>query len=89
MPVLTCPGERWVARVCGSILNALKMNDLITKDMAEYEEKAVFLATHPEELKKIKEKLAQSKKEGNFFNSKAYAEKFAQICLDLVDSYKQ
>ena len=89
VPVLTCPGQRWVSRVCGSILNAMEMPELITQNEAEYEEKAVFYATHPTQYNQVKEKLAKNIKTTDFFNSKKYAEKFGQICMDLVKNYQK
>ena len=89
LPVITCPGNTWPSRVCGSILTTLEMPELIAKDLKEYEEKIIFYATHPKEFKELKEKLAKKKKTSAFFDSVAYARHFEQVCLDMIEIYKK
>jgi predicted O-linked N-acetylglucosamine transferase (SPINDLY family) len=60
LPVLTCPGDTFAARVTASLLRAAELPELIVPNWEEYERFAVHLATHPEDLKRIREKwLAQ------------------------------
>lgn len=87
VPIITCPGNTWASRVAGSILTCLNMPELITQTTEEYEEKILFYATHPEELKKLKEKLIEKKKTADFFNPKVYAKNFEKLCLNLILSY--
>jgi protein O-GlcNAc transferase len=47
LPVLTCRGTSFASRVASSLLAAQGLNDLITKDLDEYERKALELATNP------------------------------------------
>ena len=56
-PVLTCMGDSSSSRFGGSILTALGLPELVTTTAGDYEELAVHLAAHPEELKALKEKL--------------------------------
>lgn len=44
LPVLTCPGETFAARVAASLLTAIGLPELITSDLVEYEQLAVRLA---------------------------------------------
>ncbi len=57
LPVLTCMGQSFASRVAASLLNAVNVPELITTTQEEYEALAIELATHPEKLKGIKEKL--------------------------------
>ncbi|MDY6407537.1 MAG: tetratricopeptide repeat protein [Pseudomonadota bacterium] len=88
-PLITCPGQTFASRVCGSILNTLDMPELIAKDVQEYEEKILFYASHPNEWAKIKEKLADKKKTSPFFDSDLYARHFEKVCMDMIDTYKK
>jgi predicted O-linked N-acetylglucosamine transferase (SPINDLY family) len=56
-PVLTYMGNSASSRFGGSILTSLGLPELVMTKAGEYEELAVHLATHPEELKTLKEKL--------------------------------
>ncbi|MBT8609168.1 tetratricopeptide repeat protein [Polynucleobacter paneuropaeus] len=57
LPVLTLIGQSFAARVAASLLNAIDLSELITHTQAEYESLAIELATHPERLAQIKQKL--------------------------------
>ena len=57
LPVLTCIGEAFAGRVAASLLTAVGLPEMITRNLSEYEARALWLAAHPEELAKIKAKL--------------------------------
>ncbi|MFA6904474.1 MAG: tetratricopeptide repeat protein [Gallionellaceae bacterium] len=54
LPVLTCAGETMASRVCASLLSAVGLHELITTSPQQYEDKAVYLATHADELKRLR-----------------------------------
>lgn len=54
LPVLTCAGETMAARVAASLLSAVGLHELITTSPQQYEDKAVYLATHADELKRLR-----------------------------------
>jgi len=58
VPVLTCLGDTFAGRVAASLLQAVRIPELITTTLAAYESMAFDLATHPEKLALIKRKLA-------------------------------
>ena len=89
LPIITCPGNTWPSRVAGSVLTTMEMPELIAKDPREYEEKIIFYASHPDEFKKLKEKLAEKKKTSPFFDSALYARHFEQTCLDMIEIYEK
>jgi len=57
LPVLTCAGEAFASRVAASLLSAVRLPELITNGLAEYEALAVELATNPTRLAQVKRKL--------------------------------
>ena len=61
LPVLTCMGESFASRVAASLLNAIELPELITTTQEQYETLAIELATTPEKLRSIKQKLKRNK----------------------------
>jgi predicted O-linked N-acetylglucosamine transferase (SPINDLY family) len=57
LPVLTCIGKSFASRMASSVLNAVNLPELITTSQEEYESLAIELATNPEKLKIIEDKL--------------------------------
>jgi protein O-GlcNAc transferase len=58
LPVLTCTGETMASRVATGLLQAAGLEELVTDSPLHYEERAFHLATHPDALRRIREKLA-------------------------------
>src|SRR5208283_2921467 len=61
LPLLTCIGEAFAGRVAASLLNAVRLPELIASTQAEYEELAVELAHNPRRLGEIRQKLAHNR----------------------------
>ncbi len=61
LPLLTCPGESFAARVAASLLQAVGLADLIAPSLAEYEEIAVSLGRNPGLLGDLKARLARNR----------------------------
>jgi predicted O-linked N-acetylglucosamine transferase (SPINDLY family) len=57
LPVLTCTGETFAGKVGTSLLHAIKLPELVTATLEDYERVAIELATDPEKLAEIKQKL--------------------------------
>ncbi len=72
LPVLTCTGESFASRVAASLLNALDMPELITSSFDEYEELAVELATHPQHLSRLQEKLHHQRLTSPLFDTQMF-----------------
>jgi len=58
LPVLTQMGQAFAGRVAASLLNAVGMPELITRDTAEYEALAIALGRDPARAAALKAKLA-------------------------------
>jgi predicted O-linked N-acetylglucosamine transferase (SPINDLY family) len=61
VPLLSVLGDGFADRVGASLLTAIGLPELIMPDLAAYEAKAVWLATHPEEMVALKAKLAANR----------------------------
>lgn len=72
LPVLTCPGQSFAARVAASLLKAAGLPELIATDFADYERLAVHLATHPAELQVIRNKCAAQRTTSPLFDTKRF-----------------
>ena len=72
LPLLTCSGETYTARMAGSLLNAIGLPELITTTLDAYEQMAIDLATHPEKLAAIKQKLAKNRLTTPLFDTKLF-----------------
>ena len=69
VPVLTCLGDTFAGRVAGSLLHAVGLPEMVTRSADEYETRALDLATNPDKLKAIKEKLADNIKTAPLFDT--------------------
>ena len=72
LPVLTCTGNSFASRVVASLLNAIKLPELITTTQNEYETLAIELATHPKKIKIIKDKLINNFKITPLYDTHLY-----------------
>jgi predicted O-linked N-acetylglucosamine transferase (SPINDLY family) len=82
LPVLTCTGEAFASRVAASVLHAIDLPELITANQEQYEALAVDLATNPERLRQVKQKLERNRLTTPLFDSQLFAK-----CLE--DAYTQ
>jgi predicted O-linked N-acetylglucosamine transferase (SPINDLY family) len=82
VPVLTCAGEAFAARMAGSLLQAAGLAQLIARDPAEYERRACELAGDPQQLTQLKAKLAELRGSSPLFDSRGF-------CRHLEAAYVQ
>ena len=61
LPVLTCCGESFASRVAASLLEAVRLPELIAPDHERYEQWAVELAFDSQRLERIKRQLAANR----------------------------
>lgn len=74
VPVLTCQGDTFASRVAASLLTAIGLPELITYNHEEYEALALKLATQPEALNAIKQKLAENRLSQPLFNTALFTQ---------------
>jgi predicted O-linked N-acetylglucosamine transferase (SPINDLY family) len=61
LPVLTCQGTSFAARVASSLLNAVGLPELVTTSLADYEALALRLATDPRLIGELRARLAANR----------------------------
>jgi len=72
LPVLTSLGETFAGKVAASLLNAIRLPELITTTLEAYERMAIDLVMHPERLAIIKRKLAENRLTTPLFDTKLF-----------------
>lgn len=69
LPLLTCEGQTFAGRVAASLLRAIDLPELIAKDGVDFERRAIELAQDPEQLSKIRAKLARGRSTAPLFDT--------------------
>jgi protein O-GlcNAc transferase len=69
LPLVTCAGKSFVARVAGSLLHAVGLPELVTQSLEAYERCALALAQQPAALAAIRQKLAAARHTAPLFDS--------------------
>lgn len=89
VPVITYPGHTFQSRVAGSLLNALGLNELIMPDLSTYESTAIALASNPQALKRLKDKLKQYAQTQPLFDTKRFVTHLEQAYQQMWKNYQQ
>lgn len=83
VPLLTCVGNSFAARVAGSLLHAMDLNELITYTLQEYENKALYFSKNRDALVAVKQKVLRNKTSTALFDTPAFATSIEAIYLKL------
>jgi predicted O-linked N-acetylglucosamine transferase (SPINDLY family) len=89
LPVITKKGNQFAANVASSLLNAIDLPELITKNEQDYENLIFELATNPKKLEKIKNKLLNNKLNKPLFDTKKYTRNFENGLLQAFNLYSK
>lgn len=81
LPLLTCTGNAYPARVATSLLHALDLPELVTSNLADYEKRAIELAHNPAELAAIRQKLWQNRDTASLFDAENFARKLERAFI--------
>jgi predicted O-linked N-acetylglucosamine transferase (SPINDLY family) len=73
LPLITLPGNTFPSRVAASLLSAMRVPELVTSSLAEYEDLVLALARNPERLAEIKAKLARNRDTAPLFDVAQFA----------------
>ncbi|MBV9511146.1 MAG: N-acetylglucosamine transferase [Caulobacteraceae bacterium] len=86
VPVLTLSGRSFAARVCGSLVRAAGLADMIVDTAEAYVERAVALASNPAEVAALKARLEANRSTCDLFNMDLLTERleglYHQMCAD-------
>jgi protein O-GlcNAc transferase len=87
-PVLTCLGETFVGRVAASLMCALRLSELVTATLEDYEQMAVDLALNPEKLAEINRKLANNRLTAPLFNTERLTRHIEAAFYEMVKCHR-
>ncbi|EHR69896.1 hypothetical protein BurJ1DRAFT_1023 [Burkholderiales bacterium JOSHI_001] len=73
VPVLTCAGDTFAARVAGSLLHAVGLPELVTHRLDDYVALGHALLARPRRLRAVRARLARLRADAALFNVPAYA----------------
>ena len=88
MPVLTLMGNSFASRVAASLLNAIGLPELICNSQEEYEALAIELASNPEKLAALKQKLASNKLTTPLFDTPQFTKGLEQAYVQMYERYQ-
>jgi len=72
VPVVTCYGQAFQARVAASLLKAIELPELVTTGLADYEALALDLATNPALLQATRDKLQRNRLTAPLYDSERF-----------------
>jgi predicted O-linked N-acetylglucosamine transferase (SPINDLY family) len=87
LPVLTCAGEAFASRMAASLLTALELPELITNDLATYEQQAIALATQPDLLGRLKRKLQERRHDSVLCDTATFTRQLEQAYQQMHHLY--
>ena len=87
LPVLTCKGESFASRVAASLLYSIHIPELVTDTLAEYELLAIEIASNPDKLKAIKEKLMINRLTTPLFDTPLFSRHIENAYLQMYERY--
>jgi predicted O-linked N-acetylglucosamine transferase (SPINDLY family) len=87
LPVLTLQGQSYVARMACSLLTAIGLPELITTSVDEYEQLAFDLATNPEKLSAIKDRLSTERDNSVLFDTGQFTKDIETAYRRMYDRY--
>jgi len=73
LPVLTLPGDRFLRRMGASLCRSAGIPEAVCADARGYEENAVAWATRPEELARVRARLAEGHRSAPLFDLPGFA----------------
>ena len=89
LPVLTCPGESFASRVAASLVTAAGLPDLVVSDMVGYELMALKIATNPDLLTHLKQRLQGNRTSCDLFNTEKTTRNLELAYLAMFERYKK
>jgi len=89
LPMITYLGNCYQARMGASIVSALNLPELITHSLEEYEALAIELATNPEKMQAIKDKLASNLTTAPLYDTKLFTKNLESAYTQMYERYHE
>jgi predicted O-linked N-acetylglucosamine transferase (SPINDLY family) len=88
LPVLTKLGDTFASRVGASLVTAAGLSELVARDTADYERRAIELARKPAMLIDIKRRLEKHRQSCPLFDTPRYTRNLEAIYQKMWDLYR-
>lgn len=88
LPVLTYLGRSFSARMCGSLLNAIGLPELVTSSQQDYEKLAISIGRDPDKILELKNKLAENRLTTQLFNTKLFIQNIELAYTKAYERYQ-
>jgi len=88
LPVLTLIGDTFAGRVAASLLTAVGLPELIATSQGDYEACAIRLATQPEDLASLKQRLADRRLTSQLFDTRGFVRHIEAAYGVMYDRYR-
>ena len=89
VPVLTRSGATFSSRVAASLLRACGMEDLITADPDDYQDRAIALARDPRAMAELRARLTANRLQTPLFDTEAFARDFEDLLRLIWRDHRQ
>jgi predicted O-linked N-acetylglucosamine transferase (SPINDLY family) len=88
LPLVTRRGEAFAGRVAASLLTAIGLPELITSTEEQYEDLAVQLATSPQLLVAIKDKLHRNRSTAPLFDTRLFTKHLETAYVKILERHR-
>ena len=88
LPVLTCVGQGFAARMAGSLLRAVGLRELVTESLEDYETLALELARRPERLAELKRALVSNRNSHTLFDTDRFRQNLEKAYTVMWQRYQ-
>ena len=89
VPILTVPGRAFPSRVCGSLVTAAGMDELICSTPQDYVARAIALGNDPAQLANLRRKLADNRANCVLFDTNLLVRSLEQLYAQAWRDYAQ
>jgi predicted O-linked N-acetylglucosamine transferase (SPINDLY family) len=87
-PVITVSGDTFPSRVGASLLNAVKLPQLVCRDFDEYRQLAIELAGNPAELAKLSLHLQKGRKHFPLFDTRCFSRHLELAFVEMIERHE-
>jgi predicted O-linked N-acetylglucosamine transferase (SPINDLY family) len=88
LPILTKPGRTMMSRLSAHVMKSMGLKELIVKDIASYEKKAIEIGKNKSMIREIKEKMLASRATSSLFNAEKFTKDFGDALFSAVQETK-
>ena len=89
VPILTLPGTSFASRVCGSLVTAAGLGDLVCSTPEEYVERAVYFGKNREKLLPYRKRLADQRDTCALFDTPTLVARLDTLYMQMWEAFAQ